>query len=331
MAGPGSASADPGSASETLPELRASTTKVVPEERKAAWKADIHKALRWAEEWDAAERFEKCGEKVKLVCINCGAQKKAAQYCMQRFCVDCSRRQADELRRRVMKAIRAMPYRRGWCLKMITLTIKTPDGAIPETIEKMEGAVKKLNRRILWRDEFGRKWRDVRKRNKNEKSCSGYTLAIELGPKRGNVHAHLLYYGPYIPHQELTSVWRSLVGEGFVWIEKSRSIKAAVREGLKYLTDLQKLSATEVVAMYQLFKGKRRIRTYGCFRGLEMEEPQPSKCPHCGGEEWCTEEGLQFLLRSAVPLVELDIGPLEKPSPGSGVQQVPLFEAEGDE
>jgi len=261
-----------------------------------AWRQSVYWALLNHSKGDAAERFEKCGKEIKLLCMGCGFSRKVAQYCELRVCPECATRQSKKIQHRVMKLLRDLSLPRGWRARLITLTVKT-DGHYEEAIERIGKALGNLWRSYLWRDQAGRRRRDARKRQAGEKGASGAVAGIEFGPKNGNVHVHLVYVGPYLPHAEFSHVWRRLVGEGYVWISAVRSLKAAMREALKYMSNVRKLSGPMVVELYSHLDGKRRIRSYGILRDAEEAAKGKSLvCEHCGGGEWMTEEGLAWML-----------------------------------
>ena len=54
------------------------------------------------------------------------------------------------------------------------------------------------------------------------------------------------------------------------------------------------------MAFYQYLEGKRRIRSYGLLHGVETDEGAVVVlCEHCGGNQWVSEEGLEWLSKRA--------------------------------
>ena len=87
----------------------------------------------------------------------------------------------------------------------------------------------------------------------------------------------------------------------------------SLREVVKYASNFSKVSPEGVVIIAEHLEGKRRIRTYGVFRGVESEVVEALKieagitaCPKCGCSDWMTERGLSWMGIRAGPAFDVN-------------------------
>ena len=106
--------------------------------------------------------------------------------------------------------------------------------------------------------------------------------AIEFGCETGNVHAHMLYFGPYVSKEELRNDWFERTGSYVVDIREAKidnldnheQIRGAVSEITKYITKMDEETPPEAILTYvEALKGKQRTQRYGLFRKL-YERPE---------------------------------------------------------
>jgi hypothetical protein len=243
-----------------------------------------------------AERLLGCGAQIKVYCEGCGSLGLAARYCMMRCCLRCEKKAAD---RRVKKALRALgslefPY--GWSHKMLTLTSKGT-GYAKEDITKFSNDLTKFWNNILWRDKAGRTKKECKKQ-KAAQVCRSFMLgALEFGPKTLNPHGHFVLASPFIHQSEMLREWQRITKtSGNVYITRVGSMKSAVKEIMKYTSDVAKLSPDQVAEMIIAMSGTRRVRSFGIVRLVDPEylEPKLEKtpCEHCGCTSFVTEEEL---------------------------------------
>lgn len=160
-----------------------------------------------------------------------------------------------------------LPKRRGYRLRMITLTVQTRGP------EDMRRAVKLLGKSL---PKF---WRKVLK-------CdgAGALFALEAGELRGNIHCHGLYWGPYVEQRTLSDEWQKLTGAKVVDVRLMRGSKA-IAEVCKYVCKAS-LPVHLLAALEDALQGTRRIRTYGTLYGAEPvpEDERATRrvCPDCG-------------------------------------------------
>jgi hypothetical protein len=46
----------------------------------------------------------------------------------------------------------------------------------------------------------------------------------EVGFNNTNLHAHVLFYGPYIAQSELATIWNEISGNEVVWISEAKGM-----------------------------------------------------------------------------------------------------------
>ena len=114
------------------------------------------------------------------------------------------------------------------------------------------------------------------------RSCYALTSNKEIGGK-GNVHAHLLYYGPDIEHAQLKESWMKFTTNAnhpseVVWIEQAYNddrgdldAGKAVFEAIKYTTKTYSLTPEQLIDYGQAIKGRRRFTRYGAFRNRQQK------------------------------------------------------------
>jgi hypothetical protein len=201
-------------------------------------------------------------------CSTCGKEAYAVHHgCGLITCPTCAEDYARRLSARLSDTMRHYDSRKrpGWSLKVITLTLRK-SGDMTSDIKRLQNCIKGLWARI---GGAGR----------------GLFVSIEVG-KKCNVHAHCIYYGPYVPQGGLSELWQQLTGGSrVVWVEalRGKDINAAAVEASKYITkNLDAGSQEELYAVYRAFYGRRRILCYGVFVGLAQDELPPQPCPVCG-------------------------------------------------
>ncbi len=192
--------------------------------------------------------------------------KVRRQRCWLRVCPKCQPDIAARLRARYERRIRivlAEPVK-GWSLKSFVLTLDrqlSNDGA---ELKRLGAMTKKLVKHF-----WGQKG-------------AGAFATFEVGAVGGKLHAHGIAFGPYVEQAELSNYWRQLTGCQVVWIRRVTPSEA-LREGVKYIAKLSSrdeagnfiMSADQLAELHMALKGKRRLRSWGCFYGMEDFEGEP--------------------------------------------------------
>ncbi len=249
-----------------------------------------------------AERLEKCGEVVgRYVCKDCGhtGETQVNRYfCNQPLlCVICARKERYESVRETLDQVEKILERGryGYSLKMITLTKKT-DGRYAEAVDVVLKA-----RGQIWKNLLGgRAIKDA-----------GMKAIIEFGSKKGNVHTHCLYYGPYIAQKDISEAWERYTGDSSVVDIRRRkeAVEKIVKESIKYITKFGDASPQRRLEYWLAIRRKKRRMSYGLFRkdvlskrlGYKYESPvrEPlfdpdfTPCPNCGGLHWKYHRGVE--------------------------------------
>ena len=208
--------------------------------------------------------------------------------CDLRICPICAERHANRLMRRyeIRLALAMSQNVVGWRLRGLTLTMRRPEGGDDRALEaELVKASKKLMRH------FGMR-KDKR---------LGCVIAVEWGPKGGNLHAHITFYGPYLPYADIRTYWEKLTGNHQIWIRSYTSVSAALREGVKYAVKPLgigkngeiKLTVKDLVSIHHALQGRRRIHVLGSFyrgpllktlaaaQGVDLDSDKPEPVVQC--------------------------------------------------
>lgn len=148
----------------------------------------------------------------------------------------------------------------------------------------------------------------------------GFAIGIEFGMKAGSLHFHILCLGKYIPQAIISSDWKrhnrshgsycwvEAVGRGDSDISKSigyvtkyvtKPLGGKDRDGDTQLTENMARMAlwcdlwgveSVIAAMAYVFKGVRRLQTYGAFFALEFEDEEKHCCEVCGQDFFWVRE-----------------------------------------
>lgn len=147
-------------------------------------------------------------------------------YCDLRFCPRCAPRQFARLLRKyepVLKAVSAHK-KAGFRIREITLTSRNTGELTSAQIKKFNLDIKKTLKFLMHAVEgWGAIWCD------------------EVGYENTNLHAHILFYGPYLPQDRLAQAWKHISGHEVVYIKEThkRGGKALLYM-LKYVSKLQR-------------------------------------------------------------------------------------------
>jgi len=241
------------------------------------WRALVVAGLHEAGFDKDAEAFERCGKEVlHIACRACGEPKDVPMSCNLRICPECSRRFAARMADQIADVWHSIPKSGFWLLKKITLTVKT-DGDLQKAWDEGWKAIPKL-----WR-------KHLKVCDDSGAVLSGMVVSAEFGPKNGNVHFHVLFYGPYIPQADLSKWWYELTGSYVVDIRRAvqpgQNVMDAIQEAVKYPTKFYELPPELLVQVHGVMKGSRRIRTYGVFYG-EIRIKPVVVCVKCGNDTW---------------------------------------------
>ena len=270
------------------------------------WRADVAAAFHDAGMSKVARHWESCSDpsliftpdlsgtlppEIEYV-LTCSEKpshyaKTSPITCKNRFCPECAQKQQNRLVRRYLpeieRLLKAAP--RNYSLKHVVLTTRIEAGN-PRFREHMEAGFEGVRR--LWEKLFGKRWRKK----------VGCLVTAEVSPGKLLLHFHVVLLSPFVEKERLNELWRKLSPDGsyVTFIKapvfshgKSTSVRDVIRYGVKYAVkpvvddgdgNVSTFPPELVVKLYRIFAGKRRVRSYGLFYGLETED-QPAACPEC--------------------------------------------------
>lgn len=211
-------------------------------------------------------KLQNCGNKVVILeCKQCGNRHLVPIGCGLRTCPYCASDRARKVYREIQEKIKHIQRKKGYRLKIITLSYGT-EGDIRSAIEKSKEAFKKIWHNLL------------------EKESTGAVITIELGEENLSVHLHCLYYGPFIPRNDLIKEWKRLAGKWYVDIRKAEG-KKAIKEVIKYIgKGILNLPYETLFQIEIALKGVRRLVTYGIF--YKRITGNKNICPVCHSSSW---------------------------------------------
>jgi len=230
--------------------------------------------------------------------------------CMLRLCPRCARQLAADLRRKYGAVLREIlaeqshKLRRGWSLKLITLTTSHEVGScvgahVKDTLDAA---------------------RDVLHTVFDGAEGWGAVAGLEAGEQGAKLHVHALVWSPYVAQERLSEEWRRRTGFRVVDVRSAggkttwqdaksrgyyteRELGGIVFEALKYAVKLTELSPEQLVDFHVALKGRRRVRSWGSFynSGVVVER-EPELCEVCGERmvvtpEWVIDARLKWLER----------------------------------
>jgi hypothetical protein len=256
----------------TVDVFGASTLHDGPEE---SWREVVADVLVQHDLIPKANRFLQCSKFAHLYqCEGVAAHKLFSPiYCDLRFCPRCAPRQFARLFKKYEPILRAVSAQRkpGFRLRLITLTSANLGGLSARQIREFNKAVKRTLKRLMKDVEgWGAIWCD------------------EVGFDNTNLHAHILFWGPYIPQPLLAEVWNQVSGHRVVWIQKTVGNGAkALLYLLKYVSKPPTNDPRAVGLLEVAFHKTRRIHATGLFysfagKDLDNEFSEWKACPHCG-------------------------------------------------
>src|SRR5712692_1512509 len=144
---------------------------------------------------DKVIAFLACRNQVRtLLCINCGNQEERPISCDLRVCPLCARTRSNLLYHRLLPTLLAANGH-GYRLKLVTVTLKVH--SIEADLARIGKAIPLFVKRALKAPGFG------------------VVAGLEVGENR-NVHAHMVFLGPFVPVQRLQRCWEEITGDSRV-------------------------------------------------------------------------------------------------------------------
>jgi len=246
-----------------------------------------------------AVHYRDCHRKGMVVeCQGKTKHKFAMPYCCDsRFCSFCAPRIFMRLYKKhslVLEHIRTHPIP-DYRLREITLTSLNTGRVTNEGVKQFNACVKKTVKILM----------------KGHPKCGAFSVD-EVGFNNTNLHAHILFYGPFIPQEKLVEVWNEVSGYQVAWIELAeyqgpKDLLHLLKYVSKPPSDIPRILAELETA----FHGSRRVFAYGSFYNFKPETKQEEAeesgaCPECGAELRVIRElrSMSALRAEGLPLLE---------------------------
>jgi len=222
----------------------------------------------------AGAKLENCRKRGRVFRCPNGHRWAVPIRCDLRICPPCLKRLGRKVWDIRAKDLAEMARgKQGWTWKMLTLTLRVEgDGW---TKEGLRERIKKI-------------WKCARKLLKEFfllSSDAGAVGVTEVG-SGGNVHLHVVVWGPYASQDVLSERWLALTGDSK--IVDIRQIKGSLEGALRYVGKyLSKVPGYLEVAQFgvylQALTGHRRIHTFGALlRSPDPELTGSLICEECG-------------------------------------------------
>src|SRR5271169_1703914 len=108
----------------------------------------------------------------------------------------------------------------------------------------------------------------------------------EVGFNNLNLHAHILFYGPYIKQDDLKRMWQKVSGFQVVWIEEAEvDGHQALSYMLKYVSKPPSNNPAILAQLETAFHGARRVFAWGFFYNFKPQNEDKDcadrSCPRC--------------------------------------------------
>ncbi len=249
-----------------------------------------------------ADRVAKCGRVIGMRhCLDCKHDEKVQTRCnMWQLCPSCCRRRGRQMAAELLQHINLVPKQhKGYRWRLLTLPVRTCDDHA--------AAVERIGKN------FARLWRTLLspKKKKSEPraacECEGRHScgrddrypgvaafrSIEFGSLNGNVHLHVIYYGPWVDQDDLKHAWHAITGDSYVCYVQGVSGVHAIREVAKYAVKMFATDAKSQVRFWKAITGKHCTQRYGALRhskdlksGIGKTESFKLSCELCGSERY---------------------------------------------
>jgi hypothetical protein len=226
--------------------------------------------------------------------------------CGLRFCKPCGPRNFRNLFDKYRSGFAAEVEKRkdspGCVLARINFTIRCDGHELkPEEIRKFNKAIRTMIRRFFPQLKWGKN------RDGEGKAQAGLAWCDDFGhpkskrrrhrtAKGWNLHAHGLWFGPYIEWRKARDLWKKLTGSTGFWIKEvkcwkrdtSHKVSHALAHMLKHVSKLPGESPERIAALERAFDRVERVHRMGFFYNMPQAggDKRPGDtswtCPHCG-------------------------------------------------
>ena len=230
-----------------------------------------------------ARNFANCGRCCQAeYSASTNRYRVVASYCHDRLCGPCNRALAAIVEGNICQYL----HDHGQVVRFLTITIRHSHLSLSDQITRLYKCFAELRRRDFWK-----------------KHCVGgvATLEVKLGKdgRAWHPHLHCLIEGGYVPHKELSEEWLAVTGDSsIIDVRAVDDNEHTVSYICKYVSKpvhhdilLDPVKLPEYAAA---IKGRRRLITWGTWRGLKLTE-----CPDDPVTDWVRVASLNQLFASA--------------------------------
>lgn len=288
-----------------------------------------------------ADRFLDCGNVTSVIACSSDHDHYAVQHtntCQLVFCPDCARRLAAEVCGKYTNRVRTILKENknsGYRLRRITLTrsLSLRDEDIVHQMSEAWIDLSCLFDVLCGNGEDS--WSHA-----SSKDCTGegYFASAEFGERGHKLHFHIAFFGRWVEQRRLSDLWAYFNPAGDYIVDiRAENTQKAVKETLKYVAKFTKSFAVAdgdqvkllpdpkfLARLAYVFHGTRRIRSRGCFYGIEDEVEEngviEELCPKCGSPLVALLPGYWQSLHSGSDLDLLYLKRVDKFLVGHGAQ-----------
>ena len=241
---------------------------------------------------DLAEKLQKCGQQMILICSNCGERRQVEIACKRRWCPACAWLVQRERIAKYGRAASAMQ----WPL-FVTLTV--PNTTDPECIRGLREAWGRMRRRKLMAERVAGGVSTIEITNKGNGwhphlhcLCDCKWLAIHTPPPRPNESAAVIRQKCDFARQELSAVWADVIKNPVAVVLAIRKAPGeALAYALKYGVKGSDLieAKNPIAPLIRVLSKSRMLSAFGSLHGLKLDEEEDERpaviCPCCGEEK----------------------------------------------
>lgn len=209
----------------------------------------------------AMHRFETCGSDPWVV-VDVDDNTRLAihsNHCHSRWCTPCSRERAA----RIVGNLQ-IPLNQG-DVRFLTLTMKHSDTPLPDQIDRIYSAFRKLRRAAFWLEAV-------------KGGCAVLELKHSHTTGLWHVHLHCLLDGSYVRKEDVKAEWWRITGDSHVIdVKRCHNAEHAAHYVTKYITKPVPASVInkpeQLLQMMAAIAHRRLVLTWGTWRGIRLTEP----------------------------------------------------------
>ena len=255
-----------------------------------------------------ADRVEGCQRVLGIRhCLDCTHDQKVTTHCgMWQLCPTCCRSRGKKIAGQLYADKEEVKPAPGHAFRLLTLPVRTV-GSHGAAVKRIGKAFSKLWNTFLNPPVYRYVAEDGRTGGAFEQKAPARALAreyggqvkqsprypaagafrvTEFGALNGNVHLHVIYFGPWVDQGGLKRAWLDCTGDSYiVYVQRARNFK----EVAKYAVKMFSVGAKDQVTFWQSVRGKHTTQRYGVLRKKakgEREKTESLTCEVCGSDRY---------------------------------------------